>query len=96
MSERGLMMSGEGRYLTQNSEGKISGSYLDDQDDENKGQPKYEQTRYLGSPGNIHRDWMRRLLGEVDYTDISDPYYFRIWALTLMSPARPMSTNRVY
>jgi LPS-assembly protein len=76
MSERGLMMSGEGRYMTQSSEGKVSGSYLDDQDDENKGQPKYEKTRYLAS-------WQHtqglddRLLGQVDYTDISDPYYFQ-------------------
>ncbi|SDT87585.1 LPS-assembly protein [Pseudomonas pohangensis] len=76
MSERGLMMSGEGRYLTQSSEGKISGSYLDDQDDENKGQPKYEQTRYLASWQHT-QGLDERLLGEVDYTDISDPYYFQ-------------------
>jgi LPS-assembly protein len=76
MSDRGLMMSGEGRYMTQSSEGKISGSYLDDQDDSNKDQPKYEKTRYLASWQHT-QGLDERLLGEVDYTDISDPYYFQ-------------------
>ena len=76
MSERGLMMSGEGRYLTQSSEGKLSGSYLDDQDNENKDQPKYEQTRYLASWQHT-QGLDNRLFGKVDYTTISDPYYFQ-------------------
>ncbi|MBF7728490.1 LPS-assembly protein LptD [Pseudomonas sp. N040] len=76
MSQRGLMMSGEGRYLTQSSEGKVSGSYLDDQDDENKGQPKYEKTRTLASWQHT-QGLDERLLGQIDYTDISDPYYFQ-------------------
>mgnify|MGYP006360442121 FL=1 len=76
MSKRGLMLSGEGRYLTKSSEGKVSGSYLDDQEDENKDQPKYEQTRYLASWQHT-QGLDERLLGQVDYTTISDPYYFQ-------------------
>jgi LPS-assembly protein len=76
MSKRGLMMSGEGRYLTKSSEGKVSGSYLDDQEDENKDEPKYEQTRYLASWQHT-QGLDERLLGQVDYTTISDPYYFQ-------------------
>lgn len=76
MSKRGLMMQGDVRYLTQSSEGTVSGAYLDDQDDDNKGQPKYEKTRYLASWQHT-QGLDERLLGEVDYTDISDPYYFQ-------------------
>ncbi len=76
MSKRGLMMQGDFRYLTKGSEGTVSGAYLDDQDDDNKDQPKYEKTRYLYSWEHV-QGLDERLLGEVDYTDISDPYYFQ-------------------
>lgn len=76
MSKRGLMMQGDTRYMTESSEGIVSGSYLDDQDDENKGQPKYEKTRYLASWQHT-QGLDERLLGQVDYTKISDPYYFQ-------------------
>lgn len=76
MSNRGALLQGEGRYLTRSSEGTISGAYLDDQDDENKDQPKYEKTRYLA--GWQHTQGLdQRLLGQIDYTTISDPYYFQ-------------------
>lgn len=76
MTERGLLLEGEFRYLTKSSEGQVSAAYLDDSDDERKGQPKYEDQRYLYSwqhKGGLNS----RTLAEVDYTDISDPYYFQ-------------------
>ncbi len=76
MTERGLMLEGEFRYLTKSSEGQVSASYLDDQDDERKDEPKYADQRYLYSwqhKGGLDS----RVLAEVDYTDLSDPYYFQ-------------------
>ncbi|WP_137820022.1 LPS-assembly protein LptD [Pseudomonas sp. 2FG] len=76
MSERGLMMEGEFRYLTKSSEGQLGASYLDDQEDERKDEPKFEDQRYLYNwqhKGGLDS----RLLAEVDYTKISDPYYFQ-------------------
>lgn len=76
MSERGLLMEGELRYLTQSSEGKLGAAWLDDQETERKDQPKYRDQRYLYNlqhRGGLDSRW----LGEVDYTDLSDPYYFQ-------------------
>jgi LPS-assembly protein len=76
MSDRGLLMQGDARYMTENSQGMLSGAYLDDQNDDNKDQPKYQQDRYLVSWQHT-QGLQNRLLGQVDYTDISDPYYFQ-------------------
>ncbi|PAV48586.1 LPS biosynthesis protein [Pseudomonas sp. HAR-UPW-AIA-41] len=76
MSNRGLLLEGEGRYLTRSSEGSVGAAYLDDQEDERKLQSEYEDQRWLYSwqhKGGLDS----RLLTEVDYTDISDPYYFQ-------------------
>ncbi|PTU74939.1 LPS-assembly protein LptD [Pseudomonas mangrovi] len=76
MTERGLLMEGEFRYLTKSSEGQVGAAYLDDQDDERKGEPKYEDKRYMVNwqhTGGLDS----RLLTEVDFTDLSDPYYFQ-------------------
>lgn len=76
MSNRGLLLEGEGRYLTRRSEGSVGAAYLDDQEDERKLQSEYEDQRWLYSwqhKGGLDS----RLLTEVDYTDISDPYYFQ-------------------
>ncbi|CAD5107003.1 LPS-assembly protein LptD [Pseudomonas carbonaria] len=76
MTERGLLLEGEGRYLTRSSEGQIGAAYLDDQEDERKLQSDYEDKRWMYSwqhTGGLNS----RLLAEVDYTDISDPYYFQ-------------------
>jgi LPS-assembly protein len=76
MSDRGLLMQGDFRYLTQSSQGMLSGAYLDDQNDDNEDQPKYQSDRYLMSWQHT-QGLDQRLLGQVDYTDISDPYYFQ-------------------
>ena len=76
MAKRGLFLEGEFRYLTQNSEGQVGGGYLDDQEDERKLQSGYKDQRWMYSWQ--HKQGLNdRLLAEVDYTDISDPYYFQ-------------------
>ncbi|QLC72610.1 LPS-assembly protein LptD [Pseudomonas sp. LPB0260] len=76
MSDRGLLMEGEFRYLTKSSEGQLGAAYLDDSNDDRKLQSEYEDQRWLYSWQ--HRGGLdSRLLAEVDYTDISDPYYFQ-------------------
>ncbi|KWU47695.1 LPS-assembly protein LptD [Pseudomonas palleroniana] len=76
MTKRGLLMEGEFRYLTKSSEGQFGGAYLNDENDERKGQTDAEKTRYM-------LNWQHkggldsRLLQQVDYTKISDPYYFQ-------------------
>ena len=76
MSDRGLLMEGEFRYLTKNSEGQFGGAYLDDSNDDRKLQSEYQDQRWMHSWQ--HKTGLTsRLLAEVDYTDISDPYYFQ-------------------
>ncbi|OOE11826.1 LPS biosynthesis protein [Stutzerimonas degradans] len=76
MSDRGLLMEGEFRYLTRSSEGQFGAAYLDDSDDERKQQTEYEDQRWMYSWQN-RSGLDSRLLAEVDYTDLSDPYYFQ-------------------
>jgi LPS-assembly protein len=76
MGKRGLLMEGEFRYLTKTSEGQFGGAYLNDQDNERKLQTDYEDTRWMINwqhKGGLDS----RLMSQVDYTDISDPYYFQ-------------------
>ena len=76
MSDRGLLMEGEFRYLTKSSEGQFGAAYLDDSNDDRKLQSEYEDQRWMYSWQ--HKTGLdSRLLAEVDYTDISDPYYFQ-------------------
>ena len=76
MADRGLLMEGEFRYLTKSSEGQVGAAYLDDSNDDRKLQSEYKDQRYMYSWQ--HRQGLdERLLAEVDYTDISDPYYFQ-------------------
>lgn len=76
MSKRGLLMEGEFRYLTKSSEGQFGAAYLNDDNDDRKKQSDSEKTRYL-------LNWQHkggldsRVMTEVDYTKISDPYYFQ-------------------
>lgn len=76
MTKRGMLMEGEFRYLTKSSEGQVGGAYLNDDSDERKGQTDNEKTRYM-------LNWQHkggldsRVLTQVDYTNISDPYYFQ-------------------
>ncbi len=76
MTKRGLLMEGEFRYLTKSSEGQFGGAYLNDENDDRKLQSDYDKTRWM-------LNWQHkggldsRLMTQVDYTDISDPYYFQ-------------------
>lgn len=76
MAKRGMLMEGEFRYLTKSSEGQFGGAYLNDKDDERKLQSDYKDQRWMINwqhKGGLDQ----RLMTEVDYTDISDPYYFQ-------------------
>ncbi|MDD0973411.1 LPS-assembly protein LptD [Pseudomonas fontis] len=76
MAKRGLLMEGEFRYLTKSSEGQFGGAYLNDKDDERKLQTDYKDQRWMINwqhKGGLDE----RIMTEVDYTDISDPYYFQ-------------------
>lgn len=76
MTKRGLQMEGEVRYLTKSTEGQVGASFLNDEEDQRKNQSEYEDTRWMYSwqhKGGLDT----RLLSEVDYTEISDPYYFQ-------------------
>jgi len=76
MTDRGLLMEGEFRYLTRSSEGQFGAAYLDDSNDDRHLQSEYEDQRWMYSWQN-RTGLDSRLLAEVDYTDISDPYYFQ-------------------
>ncbi len=76
MAKRGLLMEGEFRYLTRSSEGQFGGAWLNDQDDDRKKQTDYTDKRWMVNwqhKGGLDS----RVLAEVDYTDISDPFYFQ-------------------
>ena len=76
MTKRGLLMEGEFRYLTESSEGQIGGAYLNDEEDERKLQSDYEEKRWMINWQHVS-GLDSRWLAKVDYTDISDPYYFQ-------------------
>jgi len=76
MADRGLLLEGDFRYLTRRSEGQFSAAYLDDSKDNRKLQSEYKDQRWLYSWQN-RTGLDTRWLAEVDYTDISDPYYFQ-------------------
>ncbi|WP_425929640.1 LPS-assembly protein LptD [Pseudomonas sp. NyZ201] len=76
MAKRGLLMEGEFRYLTPSSEGQFGGAWLNDEDDDRKKQTDYKDQRWMVNwqhKGGLDS----RLMTEVDYTDISDPFYFQ-------------------
>ncbi|WP_312947240.1 LPS-assembly protein LptD [Stutzerimonas kunmingensis] len=76
MTDRGLLMEGEFRYLTRSSEGQFGAAYLDDSNDDRELQSEYEDQRWMYSWQN-RTGLDSRWLAEVDYTDLSDPYYFQ-------------------
>ena len=76
MSKRGLQMEGEFRYLTRDSQGQVGGAWLHDRDNERRLQSEYESNRWMYSWQHIG-NFTPRLRAEVDYTAISDPYYFQ-------------------
>ena len=76
MGKRGLLMEGEFRYLTKTSEGQVGAAYLNDKDNDRQLQTDYKDTRWMINwqhKGGLDS----RLMSQVDYTDISDPYYFQ-------------------
>ncbi|MFK3771815.1 LPS-assembly protein LptD [Pseudomonas sp. NPDC089406] len=76
MSKRGLLMEGEFRYLTKSSEGQFGGAFLNDANDDRKDQTDYQKDRWMINwqhKGGLDE----RLMTEVNYTDISDPFYFQ-------------------
>ncbi|MBP5955915.1 LPS-assembly protein LptD [Pseudomonas anatoliensis] len=76
MSKRGMLVEGEFRYLTQSSEGQFGAAYLNDDNTDRSKQTDYEKTRYMYNwqhKGGLDS----RVLTQVDYTKISDPYYFQ-------------------
>jgi len=68
MSDRGLMLGGEFRYLTNNSEGKVSGEIIDDQDTED------QNLRGVFSLQNRTR-FTSRLVSDMDLNYQSDEEY---------------------
>ncbi len=76
MAKRGTMLEGEFRYLTNTSEGQFGGAFLNDSDDQREKQTDYEKDRWMINWQ--HRGGLgSRLVSQVDFTDISDPYYFQ-------------------
>lgn len=75
ISKRGLLMEGDFRYLSKNSESKVSASWLNDREDERKHQSEYKDTRWLYRLEHTH-GLTSRLRADLDYTDLSDPYFF--------------------
>ncbi|MGB8972037.1 MAG: LPS-assembly protein LptD, partial [Pseudomonas capeferrum] len=58
------------------SEGQFGGAYLNDKNDDRKDQTDYKEQRWMVNwqhKGGLDE----RLMAEVDYTDISDPFYFQ-------------------
>ena len=76
MSDRGLQLEGEFRYLTPRSQGQVGASVLDDREDERKQQSEYRDQRWMYSWQHT-TNISPRLRADVDYTEISDPYYFQ-------------------
>ncbi len=76
MSDRGLQLEGEFRYLTPSSEGQIGASVLDDKEDERELQSGHDDQRWMYSWQHVS-NITPRLRASVDYTDISDYYYFQ-------------------
>ncbi|MDY7219907.1 LPS-assembly protein LptD [Denitrificimonas sp. JX-1] len=76
MSKRGLLTEGEFRYLGKKSETFVGGAWLSDSEDERKLQSEYEKDRWMYTLQHEY-GFNSRLLGQIDYTDISDPYYFQ-------------------
>ncbi len=76
MSKRGMLVEGEFRYLTKSSEGQFGAAFLNDEDNDRDKQTDSKSTRYMYNwqhKGGLDS----RVLTQVDYTKISDPYYFQ-------------------
>lgn len=78
MTKRGLLMEGQFRYLTENSRGQLSAAYLNDNgsiDDDREIYGEDTRQRWMYSWQNTTGS-NSRWLAEVDFTKISDVFYF--------------------
>jgi len=76
MTKRGLLTEGEFRYLTKSTEGQVGGAFLNDESNDRSKQSDATKDRYMINwqhKGGLDS----RVLTTVDYTKISDPYYFQ-------------------
>lgn len=90
-SKHGLHTEGEFRYLTEQGTGTLGAAWLgDDREDKRKLQSEYRNDRWMYTWQHQHK-FNERLQAEVDYTDLSDPYYFQ----DLDSNVRESSTTTV-
>lgn len=91
----GLHTETELRYLSRNSRGMLGGAWLgDDQDRKRAKQSHYREDRWLYHWQHDY-GYNRRLLTQVDYTEISDPYYFQDFSSNLLqSTSGSQDTDR--
>lgn len=76
MEKHGLLMEGEFRYLTKSSEGQFGAAFLNDEDTQRDKQSDFQKERYMYNwqhKGGLDE----RVFTQVDYTKLSDPYYFQ-------------------
>ncbi|WP_438971205.1 LPS-assembly protein LptD [Methylophaga sp.] len=84
MSDRGFMLSGQYRYLTEYSEGELEASFLSSDDlrtDGDDTNPYYQEDRELFTWQN--RTYYNRWHGIVDYGYVSDENYFEDFGSSL-------------
>ncbi len=76
MAKRGMMLEGEFRYLTKTSEGQFGAAYLNDNNNDRKLESDSKDTRWMINWQN-RSGLDERLTAHVDYTKVSDPYFFK-------------------
>lgn len=81
MSERGLLLEGQFRYLTESSRGELGGSYLND-DKLKDGNRNYSEERWLFD-WTHHQALQPRWTADVDYNRASDRDYLRDFGTSL-------------
>jgi len=90
MDRRGLYLEAEGRYLLGDGQGRLGAAFLSDREDERKRQSDYSKQRWLYH-WKHQQGFHSRLSAEVDYSRISDPYFFQ----DLSSELLPDAGNQV-
>lgn len=96
MTDRGLMLGGQFRYLFDFGEGEIEANYLNSDDLKNNsegGNPNYQEARKLFSwkhQGNITSRWSTY----VDYNYVSDRQYFEDFGSSLNLSSRTYLDRR--
>jgi LPS-assembly protein len=97
MSERGLMLGGEFRYLYEWGEGEVEANYLNSDNQKNNGgdiNPYYNEDRKLFSWQ--HRSYFdNRWRALVDYNYVSDDNYFEDFGSSLNLSSRTYLNRRV-